>query len=116
MTTRRTAAVVAILIALAAPASGWSRAGHALITEEAVERLPEPLQGRFAQESALGRLKDASIAPDDWGKKGSDHSGSDERPRHFLRQSELVNLQVGSGREHGSATEQRARAEAQFAR
>jgi len=80
----RSALAVALLVALAAPAFGWSRAGHALITEEAVERLPEPLRGRFAQESALGRLKDASIAPDDWGKKGSDHYRPDEQPRHFL--------------------------------
>ncbi|KPJ76108.1 MAG: hypothetical protein AMS14_02555, partial [Planctomycetes bacterium DG_20] len=90
MTTRRTAAApcwavaVALLAVCVGPAFGWSRTGHVLITEEAVERLPEPLRGRFARESALQRLKEASIAPDDWARKESDHYRPDERPRHFL--------------------------------
>jgi len=77
-------AVLLLLVGLGASAFGWSRTGHFLITEEAVARLPEPLRGRFAEASALERLQEASVAPDEWGKADSDHDQPDERPRHFL--------------------------------
>jgi len=77
-------AAVLLLTVLAAPSFGWSRTGYFMITEEAVERLPEPFRGWFADPAALARLKQASAAPDDWSSKGSDHYRPDERPRHFL--------------------------------
>ncbi len=84
-------AAVLLLAVLAAPSFGWSRTSHFLITEEAVERLPEPLRGWFAAPAALARLKQASAAPDDWSRNGSEHYRPDpvrvrmdERPRHFL--------------------------------
>ena len=77
-------AAVLLLTVLAAPSFGWSRTGHFLITEEAVERLPEPFRGWFAAPAALARLKQASADPDDRNRKGSDHYRPDERPRHFL--------------------------------
>jgi hypothetical protein len=54
-----------VLTALAPrPAFAWGDRAHQIITEEAVRRLPEPLQGLFSGDADLRRLVDASLAPD----------------------------------------------------
>jgi hypothetical protein len=66
-----TAGACALVCALGpAPAAwGWSNRTHHLITEESVQRLPEPLRGLFSSESALKRLKEASAWPDEYRDK-----------------------------------------------
>ncbi len=110
-------AAVLLLTVLAAPSFGWSRTGHFLITEEAVERLPEPLRGWFAGSSALERLKHALAAPDDGGKKAPDLPDQvrvrmDEQPRHFLH----IDALTGEPHPFKNFPRDRAKAEEQFGR
>ena len=73
-----------------APARAWSDLGHALITAEAVERLPDPLKALLSEGGNLRRLQDASAAPDQWRAeekkthRGEEHYTSVERPKHFF--------------------------------
>jgi len=104
-----TACAGLLLSAFVAPAFGWSRTGHALITEEAVARLPEPLRARFAEDTLLEALKRASVAPDGWAEKESDHDRPDERPRHFLNIDALTDQPYpfkGFPRDRAKAVEQ----------
>jgi hypothetical protein len=58
------AGLAAVLVLSVPLALGWADRTHFLITEEAVNRLPEPLRGLFADPAALKRLQEASAAPD----------------------------------------------------
>ncbi len=81
----RSALVAAILaVLLASPALGWSDRTHALIAQEAVERLPEPLRGLLSDEGRLKRLQESAAAPDLRSKRGSPPYLPDEKPKHFL--------------------------------
>jgi len=53
-----------LLLAAARPALAWGDKGHLLITEEAVQRLPQPLRGMLVDGGNLRVLKDRSLAPD----------------------------------------------------
>jgi hypothetical protein len=64
LTTVLLAGAAALLLAVAAPALAWGDKGHVLITEEAVQRLPEPLRGLFQDGGNLPVLKEKSLAPD----------------------------------------------------
>jgi len=78
------AAAMAAVFLAAAPARAWDDDGHALITGEAVERLPEPLRGLLSEGDTLARLRQASVEPDAWRKKDSPHYSPAEKPRHFF--------------------------------
>jgi len=85
----RYALLAAVLIALVGPrpAFAWGDRAHAIITEEAVRRLPEPFRGLLDGEGSLSRLKEASIAPDQrLDKLKSDRSAEYqvERAKHFF--------------------------------
>jgi hypothetical protein len=96
------AAVAALLaVALAgllapAPARAWNDRGHALITAEAVERLPDPLRTMLSEGGNLARLQDASAAPDHWRAEekeahaGQAHYTPVEKPRHFFDMDALA--------------------------
>ncbi len=83
---------VAVLVPLLVPGSAraWNDLGHALITAEAVERLPEPLKTLLSEGGNLRRLQDASAAPDQWRAekkkthRGEEHYTSVEKPKHFF--------------------------------
>ena len=84
----RSCAIPAIVLFLfwlaAAPAVAWSDRLHALIAEEAVQRLPSPLRDLFSGAADLDRLRQAAIAPDGWRNPESPHYRPDERPNHFF--------------------------------
>ena len=84
----RSCAIPAIVLFLfwlaAAPAVAWSDRTHALIAEEAVQRLPSPLRDLFSGAADLDRLRQAAIAPDGWRNPESPHYRPDERPNHFF--------------------------------
>ena len=78
-------AVAAVLAVLpASPALGWGDRGHVLITEEAVDRLPEPLRGLLAGGDRLERLRQAATAPDKRAKRDTRLYDPAERSKHFL--------------------------------
>ncbi|MBL7141110.1 MAG: hypothetical protein ISS74_09405 [Planctomycetes bacterium] len=85
---RRAVCFAALLAVLAAwparTARAWSDTGHDLITEEAVQRLPQPLRSLFADPPSLNRLKAASIAADGRTDAQSPHYSPAEKPRHFF--------------------------------
>ena len=62
----RSAFLALLILAALFPraAFAWGDRAHAIITEEAVRRLPEPLQDLLGGVGTLARLKEASIAPD----------------------------------------------------
>ena len=78
------ALVLALTLLSASPAFAWAHRTHGSITEEAVQRLPEPLRGLLAEPARLKRLQEASIAPDDFNKPGTPHYKPEEAPKHFL--------------------------------
>jgi len=83
------ALLAAVLIALVGPrpAFAWGDRAHAIITEEAIRRLPEPLQGLLDGEGTLARLKEASIAPDQRREEVKADNPAEyqaERAKHFF--------------------------------
>jgi len=76
----------AALAACAAPtaALAWGDRAHVIITEEAVERLPEPLRALLAGEADLKRLREATLAPDTRRKKDTQPEWEEEHPKHFF--------------------------------
>ena len=79
------AALVAVMAAWPArSARAWSDAGHELVAEEAVQRLPQPLRGLLADPARLDRLKASSIAADGRTDATSPHYTPAEKPRHFF--------------------------------
>ncbi|HUW99987.1 MAG TPA: hypothetical protein VMY35_03330 [Phycisphaerae bacterium] len=89
-------AAVLVLLLAPAPARAWNDLGHALITAEAVERLPEPLRTLLSEGGNLRRLQDASAAPDQWRAeekkthRGEEHYTSVEKPKHFFDMDALA--------------------------
>jgi len=75
-----------VLACTGAPqALGWSEQSHALITEEAVRRLPEPFRGLFSEPDDLKKLQTASTAPDERRKKDSPlYSAAEMGSKHFF--------------------------------
>jgi len=72
-----------LTLALPPAALAWGDRAHVIITEEAIDRCPEPLRGLFSGEDDLKRLVQAALAPDQRRKK--DAAGWDEEhPKHFF--------------------------------
>jgi hypothetical protein len=88
------AAALAAIFLAAPDARAWNDLGHNLITEEAVERLPDPLKVLLSEGKNLERLKAASTAPDQWRREEKEkekqaqargeHYAAVEKPRHFF--------------------------------
>jgi len=80
------ALAAAALLALALPpaAFAWGDRAHVFITDEAVERLPDPLRGLFSSEADLKRLREATLAPDTRRKKDTQPEWEEEHPKHFF--------------------------------
>jgi len=82
-----------LLLAAARPALAWGDKAHLLITDEAVQRLPQPLRALFAPDGNLRLLRDKSLAADrraaalkekaNEGKAQADAWQAD-RSRHFF--------------------------------
>ena len=102
----------AAIVALAAPPSAlaWGDLAHALMTDEAVERLPEPLRGLFSGEADLKRLHEAVLAPDTRRKKDTQPEWEEEHPKHFLD----IDLVTTEPYPFKSFPHERAAAEKQF--
>ena len=88
--TVRTLAAALVLLLVSSGARAWNDLGHALITAEAIERLPEPLKTMLSEGGNLRRLQDASAAPDQWREEekrqhaDEEHYTSVEKPKHFF--------------------------------